>query len=220
MTSIAVRALCFAFGSTALYIALFMYEGESGKWQSRIEELWVTISDRSILIKSRTAAFFNAVSSKDLFFLDCLYGKRLFSVRMVGMSTTLSLAATLLFSGIVLKRRNAATAVTSSRTEVLIALSLLLLALGPLLTDSFAGTLPTLLPAAFCLFLCVESFLRVDPTILWSRAFTASLALSLMSDIASTVLIRMNISWLSKEKSEDGISYSLFGLQLLLAAAC
>jgi hypothetical protein len=47
-------------GAIALYIALFLYEDEEGKWQNRIDNLWVAIDKRA----RHTDRFSVAISNK------------------------------------------------------------------------------------------------------------------------------------------------------------
>jgi hypothetical protein len=47
MITIALRFLALSIGAVALYAAVFMYEDQEGRWQNRIEKLWVVIHDRA-----------------------------------------------------------------------------------------------------------------------------------------------------------------------------
>jgi len=53
-----LRILAASVGSLALYIRLFMYEDEEGKWQNRIDNLWIDIHDRERTAGSKTSASF------------------------------------------------------------------------------------------------------------------------------------------------------------------
>jgi len=94
------RILAALVGTLAFYVRLFMYEDEQGKWQNRIDNLWLTIDDRAKTTGSKTSAFFNRVSAVVNRILNRIFGLRLFSLRAVGASTCYSLAGAC-FSGFV-----------------------------------------------------------------------------------------------------------------------
>lgn len=73
-----------------------MYEDEEGRWQNRIDELWVSIDDRAKTAGSKAIAFFNKVAEVVTAGLDRLFGDRLFSVRSIGASTSYSFATALI----------------------------------------------------------------------------------------------------------------------------
>jgi hypothetical protein len=77
-----------------------MYDDEEGKWQSRIEALWVTVNDREKQTGSRTFALFNNVAEITTRGFNRIFGSRLFSFQSVGVSTAYALAA--LFLGLAL----------------------------------------------------------------------------------------------------------------------
>src|SRR6266849_3677624 len=87
-----LRTLAVLIGSLAFYIAFFMYEDEEGKWQNRIEKLWVTINDRAKFTVGKTSALFNKVSIVVSRTFDRIFGPKLISLRAVGVSTSYSLA--------------------------------------------------------------------------------------------------------------------------------
>ncbi|HEV2946371.1 MAG TPA: hypothetical protein VGX70_03275, partial [Gemmataceae bacterium] len=94
----ALRSLAVCVGVLAYYAAFFMYEDEEGRWQNRIEELWVAINDKERLTGgSQASAFFNKVADVATKAFNRLLGRRLLSFQLVGASTSYSFAA--LFSG-------------------------------------------------------------------------------------------------------------------------
>ncbi len=95
-----LRILAAFVGSLALYIRLFMYEDEEGKWQNRIDNLWIAIHDKERTTGSKTSTFFNRVSVAVNRLFDRIFGPRLFSLRAVGASTCYSFAG-LCFSGFI-----------------------------------------------------------------------------------------------------------------------
>jgi hypothetical protein len=90
------RILIGALGVLAFYAAFFMYEDEEGRWQNRIEQLWISISDRALLVGSKSAAFFNKVADIVTVGFNRMFGVHLMSLRMIGASTAYSLAFFLL----------------------------------------------------------------------------------------------------------------------------
>jgi hypothetical protein len=77
-------------GCSAFYAAFFMYEDEEGRWQNRIDNLWISIDDRARQIGSRPAALFSKVAEAVTTCLDRVFGRKLFSMRMIGSSTSYS----------------------------------------------------------------------------------------------------------------------------------
>jgi hypothetical protein len=51
-----LRAVAAFVGAIAFYAAFFMYEDEEGRWQNKLEELWIAIDDRARTVMSRSAA--------------------------------------------------------------------------------------------------------------------------------------------------------------------
>jgi hypothetical protein len=214
-----VRLICLVVGCLALYVAAFMYEDESGRWQSRVEELWVTISDRAKVIGSTTAAFFNEVSTVDTALLDRIYGRKVISVRMVGMSTVLSLASTFLLIGATFGAPHEHPfQMRPNMGYVWCGLALLLIAIPPMLSESRIAVAPTLIPVAVCVLFLIFSFTNMNPEDHWSRPMTAALSVSLLSDLATTAMIRKNIGWLSRETRvlRIGLAVSLQILWILV----
>jgi hypothetical protein len=219
MVSLLIRSVYLVVGCIALYIAVFMYEKEPEKWQDRIDELWITISDRGKLIGSQTTAFFNVVASKVLIVLDKVYGKKNISVRMVGMSTILSVGAALIITGSnILPPYDGHAQSAIGRQMAWAGLFLLALAIPPLLTRSTIAIVPTLIPAGLCILFFLMSLLDFDIHANWSREASTALFLSLCADIATTILIRRNIAWISRETRPQRIALAI-GAQILWVLA-
>jgi hypothetical protein len=75
-----------------------MYEDEEGRWQNRLEALWVSIDDRSLQTQGKTVALFNKVASIVERALDIWFGQRLISVRSVFGSINMTAAVTLILN--------------------------------------------------------------------------------------------------------------------------
>src|SRR5258708_14664775 len=87
-----LRVLAAIIGSLAFYVRLFMYEDEEGKWQNRIDKLWVAIDDRAKLTGSKTSALFNKVAAVVTRAFDGIFGRKLLSFQFIGVSSCYSLA--------------------------------------------------------------------------------------------------------------------------------
>lgn len=203
MASSLVRVACFMVGCFAIYIAVFMYEAESGRLQNRIEELWVTISDRAILVGSRTVALFSAVAVADTRMLNRIYGKRLISFRMVGISTITSLSVPILFV-LVANPFSARTGVPGlPRDDIrfwgIVLVILVLLTAPAFMTRSRFAVALTLLPFSFCVAFWILSPLMHDRNAGWSNVTTTAILASLLSDVAVAALIRQSINIIGRQ---------------------
>jgi hypothetical protein len=96
------RAIVFLIGVVAFYVSVFMHEDEQGRLQNRIDELWVAIDDRQKLVGSRAAAVFNKVAGVVSNAFDRIFGRKLISIQLVGVSTSLAFAGMFLGLGFVL----------------------------------------------------------------------------------------------------------------------
>lgn len=85
-------------GLVAYYMAGLMYEDEEGRWQNRIEALWVAIDDRQRIVGSKTQALFDRVAEVVVSIYDRLFGPKILSWQFLGVSSSYSFAA-LLFGG-------------------------------------------------------------------------------------------------------------------------
>jgi len=90
------RILASLVGAAAVYTALFMYEDEEGKWQNRIEDLWIAADDRSRLVGSKSVALCNNIARIVTKGLNRVFGNRLLSLRSVGASTSYSFSTILI----------------------------------------------------------------------------------------------------------------------------
>jgi hypothetical protein len=89
---IALQKLAIVVGFAAFFAALFMYEDEEGKWQNRVEELWIAIDDRARITGRKAVALLNKMSDIVTAGLDRVFGQLLLSFRSIGASTSYSLA--------------------------------------------------------------------------------------------------------------------------------
>jgi hypothetical protein len=99
---IASKILAIVVGCATVFAALFMYEDEEGKWQNRIDELWVAIDDRARITGRKTVALLNKMSDVVTAGLDRVFGQRLLSFRSLGASTSYSFATACVINVIVI----------------------------------------------------------------------------------------------------------------------
>jgi hypothetical protein len=99
MLLIALRTLAVPIGILA-YLSCFMYEDAEGKWQNRIETVWVAIDDREKLSGSRTSALFNTVAAIVTRGFNRILGRKIFSFQFIGVSSSYSFAGMFLSYGV------------------------------------------------------------------------------------------------------------------------
>jgi len=77
-------------GAYAFYLTFVMRESTEGKWVNRIEELWIRIDERNKAVGETTKSLFNAVAEKVSRTFNRIVGTKIFSLRLVGISGSLS----------------------------------------------------------------------------------------------------------------------------------
>jgi hypothetical protein len=87
------RIIVIAVALSFIYMAFFLYEDQEGKYQNRLEELWVQIDDLSRTALSRHTAFLKKNIGFFAWGLDYLFGKKLFSVRAVTITLAYSVGS-------------------------------------------------------------------------------------------------------------------------------
>jgi hypothetical protein len=93
---IAARVCVAMLGAILLYLAFFLYEDEAGRYQNRLEQLWIQIDDVSHTALARHTAFLKKTIGLLRFGLDSLFGKRLISVRSVAVTLAYSVGSSFL----------------------------------------------------------------------------------------------------------------------------
>jgi hypothetical protein len=205
----ALRLLLVAIGCWAYYAAFFMYEDEEGKWQDRIEKLWVAIDDRKNSTGRRTSLLFNKIAIAVTRGFNRVFGRRLLSIQSVGVSTCYSFAGmfllvTLLLM-IVVQPSNLTSPLSEDVSKSLSYVQHLCLIVG--LVFLLLGALPSLLPSRWFAILSFLPFLFLMSAAIYlirnhrasqrSIAFFAALLLSLLSDIFLLILVRFTLRWVS-----------------------
>lgn len=91
MLLFALRTLAVPIGILA-YLSCFMYEDAEGRWQNRIDAVWVAIDDREKLSGSKTSALFSTVAALVTRGFNRVFGRSMFSFQFIGVSTSYSFA--------------------------------------------------------------------------------------------------------------------------------
>jgi len=91
-------------GAVLVCACFFLYEDEEGKIQNKVEEWWVTLSDRQKQSRSKIAAFMREVARLTGSGFDRLFGSGLFSLRVIPVSIYLSFASLFLLILLTLPR--------------------------------------------------------------------------------------------------------------------
>ena len=192
-----------------------MKETTEGKWVNRIEELWIATDDKRKSTGERTVVLFNAIAAKISRAMNRIFGPRPISIKMIGVSSSLSfsslflvLAATLGFICIVILTNS-----TTLKPELVRQVPLLmLLDIGFLFLGAVCGLL-VLFTVSYKSHLL--EWLSCTPAILWAVCMIrfhllvhtmgnpygigAALSISVASDILLLVLIRKSLQWIESD---------------------
>jgi hypothetical protein len=95
-----------SFGAVLICAGLFLYEDEEGRFQNKVEQWWVRLSDIQKVSRSRVAAFMQEVARLTGKGFDRLFGQPLFSPRVVPVSIYLSFASCFLLFFVMLPHIN------------------------------------------------------------------------------------------------------------------
>jgi hypothetical protein len=214
------RFLAFCIGVLAYYIAFFMYEDEEGKWQNRIEKLWVAINDKEKSAGgSQASAFFNKVADVATRGFNRVLGRRLFSLQLVGVSTSYSFAALFLGMGffvLYVSRQSRLGAPLPHAAEysylshflLIIGSACLLLAVLPALMRSRWSTALSLLPLS-CVLLGLIRLLANHSVDKGQVEILMALALSVLSDVLLLALVRLTVRRVSENPSISRIAVAV-----------
>lgn len=238
MLILALRWLAVPIGILA-YLSCFMYEDAEGRWQNRIENVWVAIDDREKRSGSRTAALFNAVAVLVTRGFNRMFGRNLFSLQFLGVSISYSFAGMFLIMGYILLHLSflalgsGATPVPESVSKGVGAAALLgfgcfvvgfvcfVLAALPSLLPSFwsvgLSMIPGLLVAAW-----VVRALQLHRLFGDQLALSAAFLASLLSDVLLLTLTRFTVRMISAKTNAPRIAVSVLiqlGVVALLVVA-
>jgi hypothetical protein len=223
MITIALRFLALSIGAVALYAAVFMYEDQEGRWQNRIEKLWVVIHDRARLTGSKTSAFFNSVAAVVTRVFDWMFGRRMLSFRFIGVSSCYSLAGGYLLGflvfiimfrpsnplGLNLSKELAGDLQLVKWAVFVGGVVLLILAILPSLLRSRWPVVLSLFPIVFSITGVLLDSFRVLRHKHLQLPFFGALLLSLLSDILLLVLVRFTLHWISTKTNVFRIAVAI-----------
>jgi len=80
-------------GAVLMYAGLFLYPDEEEKFQNKVQEWWRKLSEKQKVSRSAVAAFMQEVARLTGSGFDRLFGRRLFSLRVIPVSIYLSIAS-------------------------------------------------------------------------------------------------------------------------------
>lgn len=234
------RLVALLIGMLAYYVAFFMYEDEEGKWQNRIEKVWVAINDREKQSGTRASALFSKVATIVTRAFNCIFGGRLFSARFVGTSISCSFAALFLFVFVFLGLgRPLGLLKPLSPTDLVFVSHVERLSLIAGLLFSFLAILPSLWHSRWSIALSLLPVILFGFGLVFSvgthslkpksSAFFVGLVLSLLSDVLLIALVRFTVRWVSEKASvsrtalailiQVGIVYFVILVPLAIPAA-
>jgi hypothetical protein len=198
-----VRVACFLLGVPMLCLTLFSYRNETGAVQNRFDALWIALDDRTKEVGSRTVAIFNTVATADTRILDRIYGQKLLSFRMVGISCVTSMVAMLAYVVAFGKEALVLNLPPFPHKTMVTAcyaiLGMLLLILPAILSRSRIAALPSLLLPSLIVFFALHTLIFQDKDDDWSRIMASATLISLTSDVAANALIRRSISGIRRK---------------------
>lgn len=229
---VAALAGVFIFALTYL-----MRETSEGKWVNRIDEFWIRVDDRRIAAGGLWLSLFNNIAAKLTKIFDRIVGEKLVSLRLIGISGTLSFASLFFFYALFLgvcsyflivyhdliKQKIPTITNLEISTGFLIAFFLVFV----LLTFIFGilSLLPMIFKSRFWVFLsCLPTgiiFVFFFHSILIGTVTMSSLAvflpviMSLSADVLLTVIIRKSLKWITERVSSARV-ISAITIQLLL----
>lgn len=206
--AIAGRVLAGLVGCVCFYLAFFLYEDEEGVWQNKIDGLWASIHDRSMLTDNTSTALFNKIGDTLNRSFDKVFGKPLFSWRSIGVSLSLSLCF-ISVGAIPIAIIGLLPALALPAIFLVVVFSRQPAKPWQLRVLRYAGFV--LLP--FVALGCVVIFviIKIEP-ILLETALPVYLLLTLASDFLMIAIIRKIFSSISTTVSVTRIIISMFGL--------
>jgi hypothetical protein len=176
-----------AIGVLAIYVGCFLYEDEEGKLQNRVEELSQSLKARrdageSLPLVSTVAGFINHI-------LDRILGKRLFSLRMAGISTCFSLSTLFGFMALLFHLFDE---FAPEGAGVVAEVSALVCLVAAMLGSKY----PSRWTTALCLLPPIITLIHTpDTNLLFTQPFLSIILLlvSLLSDIFLVLAIRVTL---------------------------
>jgi hypothetical protein len=198
------RALAISVGVGCLYLSLFVYYDERGRIENRLVDAWVAIVQRGESAATLSSRFVAGSSVLCDHFLSWLFGRRLFSLRVVLTSLAFSLSSLTLVFPVFWGRPWQGGRASSIAFAILLGLSGVLQAVGGRYRR--AAILIGLTSAVFCVgsWLGFRGWDDVHP---WQNAkvLLFILPVGVMSDVAFSVAVRRLLRWASAHTSSSYI---------------
>jgi hypothetical protein len=233
----ALQFLAVPIAVLAYYAAFFMCDSVEGEWQSRIEKFWVDVDDRARLSGTKTVALFNAVARVVTRGFNRVFGRKVLSFQLVGVSSSYSFAGMFLIMGfclmyfdyLVVSRaphplsetmaKGFAAAVILGILALLIGFILLVIAALPSLWPTPLTIGLSLLPALFWIGGVVK-LVRLHADFRNQLSMLIALLVSVLSDVLLLAIVRIVIRRLSGQTSISKIAAAaltqIFVLALLV----
>jgi hypothetical protein len=206
-------------GLYLIYLTFVMKESTEGKWVNRLEELWIQIDEHSKTVGETTRALFGKLARKITSLFSLIFGRRMISVRVIGISSSLSFASFLFFCGLcieivvwlVMKYTPASNRLDASflnlehqapllvLTGIVFLLTAGLCVILAILTIRFKSPIwawISCLPAAFWLY---GTYRMLQSHLAYDNQFGICMALgiSIASDLLLLIIVRQSLMWLS-----------------------
>jgi hypothetical protein len=84
------RVLAGMVAAMAFYLAFFLYEDEEGKWQNRLENVWIAVDERAKVTSSKSLALLNKLGETLRLLLRRVFGENLITMRGAWASLNLT----------------------------------------------------------------------------------------------------------------------------------
>ena len=219
-------------------LTFVMRETAEGKWVNRIEEFWIRVDDRRLAAGGLWFSLFNALAVKLTKVFNRIVGEKMISLRLIGMSGSLSFTFLFLFYalffGIVsyffityhdLIKQKVPTITNLEATTGLLIIGFLLFALIGLIFGILSA-LPMIFKGRFWVWLsCLPTglvfwivirlvYLRtVNPGRL---APILAAVISLLSDVLLVAVIRQSLKWITERLSPARVAAAIAVQMVLL----
>jgi hypothetical protein len=204
-------------------MAVFMYEGEEGRWQNRIDGFWVAVHDRTLQTQSRAVALLNRLAETVRWVLDRAFGTKLFSLQAVIGSITISTSLAAL-SYFATGRDLAASGILFRISSISFLLSLFL----PFIFPNRVVRTFCFLPPLYLLLFVVRTVFKFHvpgamlepPQVFLSSAWLLALCLSIVSDVAAVYFIRKKLAVLAQAATTFPVIVAIAYLVNICVATC
>jgi hypothetical protein len=233
----ALHIVAAAVGVYVFVLTFVMRETSEGEWVNRIDEFWVRVDDRRIAAGGLWFSLFSAIASKLTKVFNRIVGEKMISLRLVGVSGSLSFTSVFfffaLFFGVVsyffltyhdlIKQKVPSITKLEFTTGVLIIGFLLflflflifgILAALPMIFRSRVWVWLSCLPTALVLIFFIR-VIYVHTLDAGGLAIFLSAVISLVSDVLLVAVIRQSLRWITGRVSPGRITGAI-AVQLLL----